>query len=130
MEIRIHCSCCASTDGRARTTANRNRWKKPPSSVPALGVQRTERDFLYARADSGRRPSSVKALDKARLWPVRDQAMTRRCQMCFLEVGVSAPDFPYGASKLADEGDCSAYHGSFGLDSGASRFSNVYGPCS
>jgi UDP-glucose 4-epimerase len=40
------------------------------------------------------------------------------------------PKSPYGASKLAGEGYCSAYHGSFGLDTVALRFGNVYGPLS
>ena len=38
------------------------------------------------------------------------------------------PLSPYGASKLAGEGYCSAYAGSFGLETIALRFSNVYGP--
>ena len=38
------------------------------------------------------------------------------------------PVSPYGASKLAGEGYCSAYHRSFGLDTVALRFGNVYGP--
>lgn len=40
----------------------------------------------------------------------------------------SRPISPYGASKLAGEGYCSAFHGSFGLNTVALRFSNVYGP--
>ncbi len=40
------------------------------------------------------------------------------------------PKSPYGASKLAGEGYCSAYHGSFGLDTVGLRFGNVYGPLS
>jgi len=40
------------------------------------------------------------------------------------------PVSPYGASKLAGEGYCSAYHGSYGLGTVALRFSNVYGPLS
>lgn len=40
------------------------------------------------------------------------------------------PKSPYGASKLAGEGYCSAYHGSFGLDAVALHFGNVYGPLS
>lgn len=43
---------------------------------------------------------------------------------------VPRPVAPYGASKLAGEGYCSAYHGSFGLDTVVLRFSNVYGPYS
>lgn len=43
---------------------------------------------------------------------------------------VPRPISPYGASKLAGEGYCSAYHGSFGLATVALRFSNVYGPFS
>lgn len=38
------------------------------------------------------------------------------------------PKAPYGASKLAGEGYCSAYHGSYGIDTVALRFGNVYGP--
>lgn len=38
------------------------------------------------------------------------------------------PVSPYGASKLAGEGYCSAYFRSFGLKTVALRFGNVYGP--
>ena len=38
------------------------------------------------------------------------------------------PVSPYGASKLAGEGYCSAYANSFGLQTVALRFGNVYGP--
>lgn len=38
------------------------------------------------------------------------------------------PVSPYGASKLAGEGYCSAYFSSFGIDTVALRFGNVYGP--
>lgn len=38
------------------------------------------------------------------------------------------PVSPYGASKLAGEGYCSAYYKSFGVETIALRFSNVYGP--
>lgn len=40
------------------------------------------------------------------------------------------PISPYGASKLAGEAYCSAYHGSYGMNTIALRFSNVYGPLS
>jgi UDP-glucose 4-epimerase len=40
------------------------------------------------------------------------------------------PVAPYGASKLAGEGYCSAYFGTFGLKTVALRFGNVYGPLS
>lgn len=40
------------------------------------------------------------------------------------------PKSPYGASKLAGEGYCSAFAGSFGLATVALRFTNVYGPYS
>ena len=40
---------------------------------------------------------------------------------------VPQPASPYGASKLAGEGYCSAYHHSFGLNSVVLRFGNVYG---
>ena len=38
------------------------------------------------------------------------------------------PLSPYGASKLAVEGYCSAFAGAYGLRSASLRFSNVYGP--
>lgn len=41
---------------------------------------------------------------------------------------VPRPISPYGASKLSGEAYCSAYFGSFGLDTVALRFGNVYGP--
>ena len=39
-----------------------------------------------------------------------------------------APMSPYGASKLAGEGYCSAYFHSFNIQTVALRFGNVYGP--
>lgn len=41
---------------------------------------------------------------------------------------VPRPISPYGASKLAGEAYCSAFYGSFSLNTMALRFSNVYGP--
>lgn len=38
------------------------------------------------------------------------------------------PVSPYGASKLAGEGYCSAYWGTYGVETVALRFGNVYGP--
>ena len=43
---------------------------------------------------------------------------------------VPHPISPYGASKLCGEAYCSAYYGSFGLETVALRFGNVYGPYS
>jgi len=40
------------------------------------------------------------------------------------------PLSPYGSSKLACEGYCSAFYGSYGLKTVNLRFSNVYGPYS
>lgn len=40
------------------------------------------------------------------------------------------PASPYGTSKLAGEGYCSAYFRSFGVETVALRFGNVYGPLS
>src|SRR5215204_2376293 len=41
---------------------------------------------------------------------------------------VPHPVAPYGASKLAGEGYCSAYFQTFGIETVALRFGNVYGP--
>ncbi len=38
------------------------------------------------------------------------------------------PLSPYGASKLAAEGYCSAFSGSYGVKCASLRFSNIYGP--
>ena len=46
------------------------------------------------------------------------------------EAIVPQPISPYGASKLAGEAFCSAYHGSFGMGTVALRFANAYGPYS
>jgi UDP-glucose 4-epimerase len=43
---------------------------------------------------------------------------------------VPHPVSPYGASKLAGEGYCSAFYRTFGIDTVALRFGNVYGPLS
>jgi len=43
------------------------------------------------------------------------------------EAMAPAPLSPYGASKLATEGFCSAYSASFGLPCVSLRFSNIYG---
>ena len=39
-----------------------------------------------------------------------------------------SPKSPYGASKMAGEGYCSAFAGSYNLNTTILRFSNVYGP--
>jgi UDP-glucose 4-epimerase len=39
-----------------------------------------------------------------------------------------APLSPYGAGKAAGEAYCSAFHGAYGMDAVAVRFSNAYGP--
>lgn len=44
------------------------------------------------------------------------------------EMGVPRPASPYGASKLAAEGYCSAYSEAYGLETVALRFANAYGP--
>jgi UDP-glucose 4-epimerase len=44
------------------------------------------------------------------------------------ESSVPRPISPYGASKLTGEGYCSAFRGSYDLNTIALRFANVYGP--
>jgi len=44
------------------------------------------------------------------------------------ESKIPLPISPYGASKLAGEAYCSAFHASYGVDTVVLRFSNVYGP--
>ena len=43
------------------------------------------------------------------------------------ELKVPSPLSPYGASKLACEGYCAAFHGSYGLETVSLRFANAYG---
>lgn len=50
------------------------------------------------------------------------------CEPPIHEEKVPHPSSPYGASKLACEGYCSAYFRSFGIDTVALRFGNIYGP--
>lgn len=52
------------------------------------------------------------------------------CEPPIHEELVPHPVSPYGASKLAGEGYCSAYYRTFGIDTVALRFGNVYGPLS
>jgi len=49
-------------------------------------------------------------------------------EMPLSEAKVPSPLSPYGASKLAGEGYCSAFSGSYDLETVVLRFSNVYGP--
>jgi UDP-glucose 4-epimerase len=44
------------------------------------------------------------------------------------ETAPVAPLSPYGAGKATGEAYCSAFHGAYGLDAIAVRFSNAYGP--
>jgi len=44
------------------------------------------------------------------------------------EALAASPAAPYGASKLAAEGYCSAFAGAYGFSAVSLRFSNVYGP--
>jgi UDP-glucose 4-epimerase len=52
------------------------------------------------------------------------------CHPPIHEESVPHPVSPYGASKLAGEGYCSAYYRTYGLETVALRFGNVYGPLS
>ena len=52
--------------------------------------------------------------------PSRNRLFMKRC--------CQDPISPYGASKLCGEAYCLAYYGSFGLETVALRFGNVYGP--
>ncbi len=52
------------------------------------------------------------------------------CEPPIHELMPARPASPYGASKLAGEGYCSAYYNSFGIQTVSLRFSNVYGPYS
>ncbi len=55
-------------------------------------------------------------------------AITGEAEPPLDETMPARPLSPYGASKLAGEGYLSAYGGSFGLQTCAFRFSNVFGP--
>ncbi len=75
-------------------------------------------------------------LEAARLGGVRrfvfasSSAPVGECTPPVHEELAARPVSPYGASKLAGEGYCSAYKRTFGIETVALRFSNVYGPLS
>ncbi|MGI8552116.1 MAG: NAD-dependent epimerase/dehydratase family protein, partial [Dehalococcoidia bacterium] len=48
----------------------------------------------------------------------------------FAESSAPRPRSPYGASKLAGEAYCAAFHASYGLETVVLRFANAYGPFS
>jgi UDP-glucose 4-epimerase len=50
------------------------------------------------------------------------------CEPPIHEGLAARPVSPYGASKLSAEGYCSAYFGTYGVETVALRFGNVYGP--
>ena len=50
------------------------------------------------------------------------------CEPPIHEEKAPHPASPYGASKLAGEGYCSAYYHTFGVNTTILRFGNVYGP--
>jgi UDP-glucose 4-epimerase len=55
-------------------------------------------------------------------------ALIGECDPPIHEDKPARPVSPYGASKLAGEGYCSAYYHTFGIKTVALRFGNVYGP--
>lgn len=55
-------------------------------------------------------------------------AAVGECEPPIDEQKVSRPASPYGASKSAGEGYCSAYYRTYGLQTVCLRFGNVYGP--
>jgi len=57
-------------------------------------------------------------------------ASTGECEPPIHEKIVPHPVSPYGASKLAGEGYCSAYFRTYGIETVSLRFGNVYGPLS
>ena len=57
-------------------------------------------------------------------------ASTGECEPPIHEKIVPHPVSPYGASKLAGEGYCSAYFRTYGVETVSLRFGNVYGPLS
>lgn len=57
-------------------------------------------------------------------------ASVGECSPPIHEKLVPHPISPYGAGKLAGEGYCSAYYRTYGVESVALRFGNVYGPLS
>lgn len=79
---------------------------------------------------------TLNCLEAARLNDVRkfvfasSGAPVGECEPPIHENLPAHPISPYGASKLAGEGYCSAYWRSFGLETVALRFGNVYGPWS
>lgn len=77
-------------------------------TLNCLEAARTRRVRRFVFASSGAPVGEVKP-------PIHEEMVPR-------------PVSPYGASKLAGEAYCSAYFRSFGIETVALRFGNVYGP--
>jgi len=116
----------------------------------ALEISRGVDVIVHLAANAGVRPSvedprsdclinvvgTVNYLEAARRNGVRrfvfasSGAPVGECQPPIHEEVVPHPVSPYGAGKLSGEGYCSAYYRTFGLQTVALRFGNVYGPFS
>ncbi len=114
----------------------------------ALGATRGADAIVHLAANTGVRPSleaprldcetnvigTLNYLEGARHNGVRrfvlasSGAPLGRVEPPIDENKVPRPMSPYGASKLAGEGYCSAYFGAFGVETVALRFGNVFGP--
>ncbi|MGI9272584.1 MAG: NAD-dependent epimerase/dehydratase family protein [Woeseiaceae bacterium] len=70
---------------------------------------------------------AARACDTQRVIFASSGAPIGECEPPIHEELPAHPVSPYGASKLAGEGYCSAYFRSFGIDTVALRFGNVYG---
>jgi UDP-glucose 4-epimerase len=71
---------------------------------------------------------AARRADVWRLVVASSNAVIGNAEPPFDEEMPARPLTPYGASKLAAEGYCQAYAGSFGMAACALRFANVYGP--
>lgn len=119
MDADLAASCCQGADVIVHLAANTG----VPQSVAA-----PRQDCLTNVV------GTFNCLEGARRYGVRrfifasSGAPVGECQPPITEDKPARPVSPYGASKLAGEGYCSAYFRSYGLETVALRFGNVYGP--
>lgn len=96
----------------------------PPSINDPLGNRELNIDGTLNVLEAARRNNVNKVIFASSAAPLGEQRPPLHEKM------VAQPISPYGATKLAGEAYCSAYSGSFDLDTVVLRFSNIYGPWS
>lgn len=99
------------------------------SGVPT-SIEDPDRDCRLNVLGTQRVLEAARHAGVARFVMASSNAVLGRQHPPAIETQAPLPISPYGASKLAGEAYCLAYHGSWGMGTVALRFGNVYGPYS